>query len=1398
MPILNRLLLLCAFFTTYSVIAQNGFTKPELYKITHVPPNAASLGKYGLFPVGLYTGVPNIDLPVYEINSGRIKVPIALSYHAGGIRVEEMASLVGIGWSLISGGTISRSVRGMPDEEVGLGGYNFFNDPESAAIIAIPPANPTSDEYRTWSHLVASYHMARRDGQPDQYSFNMGSVSGKFMYDQETDQFVSIPASNVRIEKDQEAFILTDADGLRYTFSLTETSTREADGQEVFVTATSWFLDQIYDPVTEKTVHFSYETYNISYPMMSGQFHYYPFGFVTDIFMSPKQNPQYSLLRLKKIEFDDGKIEFTHGLNRCDIIGDKALTNIRVFNGSNILVKNIDLHYDYFYAYGTDAQSPCNVDQSVNKRLKLLRVENKPTGVSNLPPQIHSFEYRDGLPSRFSFSQDHWGYYNGKPNSVLYPKDVVSIVGQLVTLDGANREVNPQLSGVGMLNRINFPTGGYSQFEFENNTVAGGLPPVTHDNVVTAGAGETSFSVNSASCKVNGQNQENGANVTYELNGVNMDLIGGFPGEALKVYIVNQNNTQEIYDLTLISSSKTYMNSPIYFYLPNGDYSLVVDTNPAVPPGGVSEVSVSVRWTSCESDIGGANRPAGGQRIKKISSYDATGKLAFIKSYKYVNEILSLESSGQTQYLPSYGSYTRKLGKNSVNGQLTAIEYYKRSAYSNYPMVSDNGRAVGYSTVIEIDGENGENGYTQYKYTNYLNPEGDILDILGSLDFGGIPAFQFGYLRGLEKEKTVFKKIGTQFIPAEKRITEYELSMFGQTGKKVSGFYGGFSFIGDPCEFGSYDPVGLSMEVVAGAYTFTSDFPYVKRIIEYTYANGENLEKKTDYIYNTKNLLPSRIETTNSKGEKELTTTRYPVDYAVTNAQSPKGQSIENLQFLNMISVPVEQFTEVERAGVKKLKKALYTSYLPSKPLTDTLFYLTDNLLPVSNYSGIAITSDGFSRLPAYKPEVIIDKYGPYNELQQQKKNNDLPLAYLYNRQRSQHVAMATNANNDQIAYSSFEADDNGGFSMNNAAKNSAIAITGSFSYTLNASSNISKTQIPQLPAGAHYNITYWSRNGAASVNSADATPLLTKQGWTLYEHRLPNTTSTVTISGSNITIDELRLFPSFAQMTTVTFNPLIGMTSKCDVNNKITYYEYDEFVRLLRIRDIDRNLVKQFEYRFQVPTHHNPIWVRTGITRCKPCPQNAAYNSNILQKQERDVNPGSPTYNQMRWIDDGESSTCVIVPAWEPTGLLTCDQQNGANTGLQLKQMTDMNPCSPTYNQLTYQSNGQNTTSCPIPTFYARLSLVDPGSWFSDVVVNFYLNPSRTIPYNMQSMELIIRVTAYNDFTEETTVSDVLVNYNGGTQNVVMQGALLYEPSDKGTYWYSYELLPGPGFQVL
>jgi hypothetical protein len=81
-------------------------------------PNVASLGQYGTYQVNLYTGLPDISIPLFEATSGSLKAPITLSYHAAGIRYTDQASWVGLGWSLSAGGQISRNTIGKPDEEL--------------------------------------------------------------------------------------------------------------------------------------------------------------------------------------------------------------------------------------------------------------------------------------------------------------------------------------------------------------------------------------------------------------------------------------------------------------------------------------------------------------------------------------------------------------------------------------------------------------------------------------------------------------------------------------------------------------------------------------------------------------------------------------------------------------------------------------------------------------------------------------------------------------------------------------------------------------------------------------------------------------------------------------------------------------------------------------------------------------------------------------------------------------------------------------------------------------------------------------------------------------------------------------------------------------------------------
>lgn len=67
-------------------------------------PNAASLGKYGACPIGHYIGVPQINIPFYEIDFDGMTIPISLSYHASRNKVRQEVSSKGLGWAINAGG----------------------------------------------------------------------------------------------------------------------------------------------------------------------------------------------------------------------------------------------------------------------------------------------------------------------------------------------------------------------------------------------------------------------------------------------------------------------------------------------------------------------------------------------------------------------------------------------------------------------------------------------------------------------------------------------------------------------------------------------------------------------------------------------------------------------------------------------------------------------------------------------------------------------------------------------------------------------------------------------------------------------------------------------------------------------------------------------------------------------------------------------------------------------------------------------------------------------------------------------------------------------------------------------------------------------------------------------
>src|ERR1700744_3071964 len=115
---IKTIILLVLFYTCKTALfAQTPSTTFNLKQMLATSPEAAALGKFGEIPVGSYTGTADISIPLYSIKEAGVEIPITLSYHSSGVKVEDDATNVGLGWSLEPAGAVIQIVNGKPDPD---------------------------------------------------------------------------------------------------------------------------------------------------------------------------------------------------------------------------------------------------------------------------------------------------------------------------------------------------------------------------------------------------------------------------------------------------------------------------------------------------------------------------------------------------------------------------------------------------------------------------------------------------------------------------------------------------------------------------------------------------------------------------------------------------------------------------------------------------------------------------------------------------------------------------------------------------------------------------------------------------------------------------------------------------------------------------------------------------------------------------------------------------------------------------------------------------------------------------------------------------------------------------------------------------------------------------------
>lgn len=197
---MRKYILIIAVLLNTVLFAQNPGIKSDLSTLIPPSPTVAALMKYEEVPVSNYTGVPNISIPLYNYNipSSKIGINIGLSYHTASTKLDEVASDIGLGWSLTCSGSISRTVRGMPDEiyesnqKFGVyksntnNGNNYYQTVQSILNTSFNPINSINYVDNSISDNVKEFlfetnTFGKYDTQHDLWQYNFNGIREDFI-----------------------------------------------------------------------------------------------------------------------------------------------------------------------------------------------------------------------------------------------------------------------------------------------------------------------------------------------------------------------------------------------------------------------------------------------------------------------------------------------------------------------------------------------------------------------------------------------------------------------------------------------------------------------------------------------------------------------------------------------------------------------------------------------------------------------------------------------------------------------------------------------------------------------------------------------------------------------------------------------------------------------------------------------------------------------------------------------------------------------------------------------------------------------------------------------------------------------------------------------------------------
>lgn len=444
-------------------------------------PNVSQLSRYDDLSINEYLGIPDISIPLGNLKLADINIPLTISYQATGIKVNQDASSVGLGWDLNTLGSMVQIVRGDDDMKPYykesyrlLPDYFSSNYPDFAELIPgsynenvkipdkTPSVEPVQEKYgyrvlfRDYFPIRGKfvynqqfrYSTTRWDSEPDVFIINiLGETlhcvtsdfpkditnAGAYSYSR---KIAVLNKIGYKVEEglNDETWVVINPHGTRFYFDKKQSfisRTRVDSGMLGIVggygdssegiTSNRWYLTKI-----ETTSGISLSLYY----SVSEEAKFITKGNGTVEYVTSDQqinyDPGYPPVYLTYIYYN--KAPITYNITETASSEKQyVLSSVVSSLGSKIGFKYTDredipqykrLETITFSTEGPTTEPAKTIHFFYDYRTN--QVEGKRLFLNSIDVngELYNFKYNQTqLPPRNSFAQDYWGYYNGSLNN---------------------------------------------------------------------------------------------------------------------------------------------------------------------------------------------------------------------------------------------------------------------------------------------------------------------------------------------------------------------------------------------------------------------------------------------------------------------------------------------------------------------------------------------------------------------------------------------------------------------------------------------------------------------------------------------------------------------------------------------------------------------------------------------------------------------------------------------------------------------------------------------------------------------------------------------------------------------------------------------------------------------